>query len=105
MERRIECTDDDGEAVHRLEETGEIGTLHGKELRERLLAVLFVAGQNHLLHKRQAIFGEEHVFGAAEADTFGAECAGDLGVARDVGVGANSEVAAEFVGPAHELTD
>ncbi len=50
-----------------------------------------------------AVLGEEHVLGAAQADALGAELAGDLGVARDVRVGAHAELAAELVGPAHEL--
>ena len=77
----------------------------GRSLLQRFAARFFVSGQNHLLHERQTIFGEEHVLGAAEADAFGAELAGDFGVARDIGVGANAELAAEFVGPAHELAD
>jgi hypothetical protein len=36
-----------------------------------------------------AVFGKEHVLGAAEADALGAECTRLLGVARNVGVGAN----------------
>ena len=105
MERRIERADHDREAVHRFEQTGEIGALHGQKLQQRLAAGLFVAGQNHGLHEGQTVFGEEHVLGAAEADAFGAELAGDFGVARDVGVGAHAELAAELIGPAHELAD
>ena len=40
---------------------------------------------------REAVLGEEHVLGAAQADALGAERVGDLGVARDVGVGADAE--------------
>ena len=49
-----------------------------------------------------AVLGEEHVLGAAQADAFGAELAGRLGVARDIGIGAHAELAAELVGPVHE---
>ena len=49
-----------------------------------------------------AVFGEEHVLGAAEADAFGAELARHFGVARDIGIGAHAELAAELVGPFHE---
>jgi len=38
-----------------------------------------------------AVFGKEHVLGAAEADAFGAEEASQLGVAGDIGVGADAE--------------
>ncbi len=48
------------------------------------------------------IVREEHVLGTAQADAFGAEVASALRVARDVRVGADAEVAAEFVGPLHE---
>jgi hypothetical protein len=64
---------------------------------------LFVARQDHGLHVLDAVLGEEHVLGAAQADAFGAELAGGLGVARDVGIGAHAELAAELVGPLHEL--
>ena len=49
-----------------------------------------------------AVFSKEHVLGAAEADAFGAEQAGLLGVARDVGVGTDAQLA-DRVNPAHEL--
>ncbi len=48
-----------------------------------------------------AVFGKEHVLGAAESDTLGAEQASLLGVARNVGVGADLEPA-NRVDPAHE---
>ena len=66
---------------------------------------LFVARQNHGLHVRNALFGEEHVLGAAEADAFGAELAGDFGIARNIGIGAHAELAAELVRELHELTE
>ena len=107
MQRRIEGADDNGEAVHRFEETGEVRTLDGQQLQQSALpARLFVTGENHgLHHERQAIFRKEHMFGAAKADTFGAELAGGLGVARNVGIGAHAELATELIGPAHELAD
>ena len=46
------------------------------------------------------VLGEEHVLGAAEADAVGAERASLLRIARNVGIGADAEVAAELVGPA-----
>jgi hypothetical protein len=48
-----------------------------------------------------AVFGKEHVLGAAEADAFRAKQASILGVAGDVGVGANLEPA-DRIDPAHE---
>ena len=103
MERRIQRADHHREAVHGGEQTGEIFALHGKELEQCLAAALLVARQDHGLHMFDAVFGEEHVLGAAQADAFGAELTRGLGVARDVGIGANAEAAAEFVGPVHEI--
>ena len=45
------------------------------------------------------------MLGAAEADAFRAELPGDVRIARDIRIGAHAELAAEFIGPAHELTD
>ena len=72
----------------------------GSSFARALRAGLLVARQNHRLHVREAVLGEEHVLGAAEADALGAERAGSLRVARDVGIGAHAELAAELVGPA-----
>jgi hypothetical protein len=49
-----------------------------------------------------AVLGEEHVLGAAQSDAFGAELARHFGVARDIGIGAHADLAAELVGPLHE---
>src|ERR1035437_2845398 len=102
VERRIERADDHREAVHGGEEPGEIPALHGEELQQGLAAALFVARQNHGLHVLDAVLGEEHVLGAAQSDAFGAELARRFGVARDIGIGAHAELAAELVGPRHE---
>ena len=78
-----------------------IGSSFCSALRRDLL----VARQNHRLHERQTIFREEHVLGAAEADALRAELPRDFGIARDIGIGAHAELAAELIGPAHELAD
>ena len=59
-------------------------------------------GKDHRAHVRQAVLGEEHVLGAAQSDAFGAERTRLQGIARNVGVGANTH-AAEGLGPSHEL--
>src|SRR5580692_10840836 len=105
MQRRIESADHYREAVHGGEETGEILALHGKQLQERLAPGLFIARENHGLHVRDALFGEEHMLGTAEADALGAERARYLGIARDIGIGADAEIAAEGIGHFHELTE
>ena len=99
VQRRVERADDYRESVHRLEQAGEILALHGQELGEGLAAGLLVAGHDHCLHVLDAVLGEEHVLGAAQADALGAELLGHLGIARDVRIGANAELAAELVGP------
>ena len=83
-----------GQRFHGLEQADKVGALHGQELLERVAAVLLVVGQNHGAHVLDAVFGKEHVLGAAEADAFGAEQAGLLGVARNVGIGADRRVCA-----------
>ena len=93
VQRRIEGADGDGQRPHRLEEANEVGALHGQELLERGAAVLLGGGEDHGAHVLDAVFGEEHVLGAAEADAFGAEEQRLLGVARDVGVGADLQPA------------
>ena len=102
VQRRIERADHHREAVHGFEQAGEIGALHGQQLQQRFAPRLLIARQNHGLHVRNAVLGEEHVLGAAQADALGAEFRAGLRVARNIGVGAHAEGAAEFVGPAHE---
>ena len=67
-------------------------------------AFFFGFGEDHGLHVGQAIFGKEHVLGAAEADAFGAEGLRLFRVARDVRVGEDAQLAA-LVDPAHELDE
>ncbi len=74
----------------------------GSSLASALRARLHVLGQNHLPHGGDAIFLEEHVLGAAQADSLGAEIASSLGVLRRVGIGANLQLAV-LVGPLHDL--
>src|SRR5206468_7324291 len=76
--------------------------LHWQELLQGFHAALLVTREDHCLHERNAIFGEEHVLRAAESDSFGAEQACLLGVAWDIGVRANTEVPAELISPFHE---
>ena len=75
MQRRIEQADRHRQAGHDLEELGEIAALHRQKLGERGAAALLVIGQDHLAHGDDAVGFEEHMFGAAEADAFGAEFA------------------------------
>ena len=90
VERRIEGADGDRESLHGLEESGEVGALHGEQFLEGGAAVLLGAGHDHGAHEGQTVLGEEHVLGAAEADAFGAEGDGGFGVAGNVGIGADA---------------
>src|SRR5580700_3279684 len=105
MQRRIERSNHDRESVHRLKKAREISPLHGKKFLESLAPRLFIASQNHRLHVRDTVFGEEHMLSAAEADAFGAEQTRGLRVAWNIGVGTHAELASEFVGPMHQLAE
>src|SRR6266852_8833626 len=99
MQRWIERTDDYRESVHRFEQAGKIVALHGQQFLQSFLAGWFVVRQNHGLHVWDAIRGEKHVLRAAQANAFRAERARSLGIAWNIGIGANAEVAPKFVGP------
>ena len=99
MQRRVNQADDDGQAVHRLEDALEVAALEGQQLVQGLVALVLVLGQDHALHDGQALLLEEHVLGAAQADALRAEAARALGVPGVVGVGPHLQ-AAELVGPA-----
>ena len=105
VQRRIERANDHRIAVHRFKQSGEILALHGQQLLERLIARLFVLGQNHGLHERNAIGREEHVLGTAQSDAFGAELARGYGIARNIGIGPHAEITAKLIGPFHELDE
>ena len=87
-----------GVAVHRLEHAVEVVALQRQQLVERLPAIGFVVGEDHPLHDRDAALAEEHVLGAAQPDAARAERVGELGLIRQVGVGADAQ-RAELVGP------
>ncbi len=91
-----------GQRLHGLEEAGEVGALHGQQFLESRAAILLVVGQDHGAHVLNAVFGKEHVLGAAEADAFSAEQTRLLGVARNVGIGADAQPA-DGIDPAHKL--
>ncbi len=78
----------------------EILALIRQQLGERRHAGFLRLGQNHLAHRLDPLALEEHVLGAAQADPFGAEIAGPLGVGRRIGIRANLERAI-LVGPFH----
>ncbi len=98
MERRIEQADGDGQARHDFKELDEILALHGENFIQRFAAGFHGFGKNHLAHGADALGAEEHVFGAAEANAFGAEIAGGAGFVWRFGIGADFH-AARSIGP------
>ena len=102
VQRRIEQADGDRQRLHGLEQAYKVLALHGQQLFERIAPFRLAVRQNHGAHVLNTAFGKEHVLGAAQANAFGSEQACLLGVARDVGVGPDAELA-HRVGPAHEL--
>ena len=89
VQRRIEQADGDRQPLHLAEDADEITLLHGQDLGQGLLAPFQLFGQDHLTHGRDPLGIEEHMLGAAEADPFGAEFAGHLGVMGGIGIGAD----------------
>ena len=78
VQRRIDRPDGDRLPLHRLEHAVEVGALQRQQLQHRLFPIGHVVGEDHALHDRQAIFAEEHVLGAAQADAARAERIGGL---------------------------
>ena len=101
VERGVEQADRDGEPGHDAEEVGEVLALEREELVEGGFAARGVGRHDHLADGADALGIEEHVFGAGQADAFGAELTGGLGVERGFGVGAYAH-AADAVGPFHQ---
>ena len=102
VERGVEQADGDGIGRHRFEQPLKIRALHRQQLRQRTAATGLVRSDDHLSHRGDAIALEEHVLGAAQPDSFGAERAAPLRVRRRIGVGAHPQPAA-LVRPGHEL--
>ena len=82
VERRIEQPDRDRQSVHRLEDPLEVGPLHRQQLGQRATPAAFVARDDHLAHRGDSVALEEHVLGAAQPDSLGAEPARDARVVR-----------------------
>ena len=102
VQRRIEQANRHRQAVHDLEQGGEIAALHRQQLVERGATAFLVVGENHLTHGDDAVALEEHVFGAAKADALGAELPRRSGVGRRIGVGAHLHTT-RLVRPFHQL--
>ena len=73
VKRRIDRADRDGAAVHCRKDPLEVLPLEREKLRKRFLALLDGVGEDHLTHRSDLPFAEEHVLRTAEADPLGAE--------------------------------
>ena len=91
VQRWVEQADGHRQAAHFAEKPFEVGALHRQQLGERLAAAGFVLGENHFAHRLDPVAFEEHVLGAAEADSLGAEVSRHFGVFRRVGVGPDAQ--------------
>ena len=104
MQRRIEQTDRDRQALHDLEQFGEVAALHRQDLRQRRTTGLLGIGEDHLAHRENAVSLEEHVFGAAKPDPLGAELECGACIRRRIRIGAHAELA-HLVGPRHQRAE
>ncbi len=108
VQGRVDEADDDGVAFarlridHGLEDAFEVAALVGEQLIKGCLSLFLALGENHLLHNRQALLLHEHMLGAAEADTLGAEGDRAFGIAGIVGIGPDAEPAV-LVGPTEQF--
>ena len=103
VEGRVEQSDGHGQPVHGLEDLHEVEALGHPQGLEGGLFPHRVRCHDHLAHDGQAVVGEEHVLGPAQADPFGAVCARVGGVGAVVGIGPDPELpGADLVGPAQD---
>ena len=108
VQRRVEQADGDGQAVHLAQDVLEVGLLGHPKGLQRLFFLLVGFGQDHGPHDGEAVLGQEHVLGAAQAHTLSAELPGVLGIGTVVGIGAHLEATdalatlADHVGPAQD---
>ena len=91
VQRRIEQTNSDRIACHLAVEPDEILFLQRQELIEKLFPLLFRPRQDHLLHNRDAILGEEHMLRPTESNPFRTKATRDVCLIRDVCIGADVE--------------
>ena len=85
VQRRVDQPYGHRQPVHLAEQVEEIGALQRFQRGQRHLTLGCAVGQDHPLQEHLS-FAEEHVLGAAQADTLGAHPPGPLGVGRGVGV-------------------
>ena len=101
VQRRIEETDGHRPAGHRFEDADKIRALMREEFAKRLGARGFGLGDDHLAHRYDARWIEEHVFGPAKADAFGAKLHRDIRILGTIGVRAHLQTS-RAIGPFHD---
>ena len=92
VQRRVEQTDRDRPAVHRLKDLGEVLPLERQQRGQGLFTRGVVGGRDHCLDQAAAL-AEEHVLGSAQADALRAEGPRPARVLGCVGIGSHLEPA------------
>ena len=98
MQRRIEQADGHRHSGQLAKDAFEIALLKRENLVECLAPALLIPGQNHFPHAQNPLLGEEHVLGAAEADSVRTEEARHARVLRRIRVGADAQ-RADLISP------
>ena len=104
MQWRVKQTYCYAEAIHCLEDSFEVSTLHGEQFCQSYLAAFYVVCENHFANGLDAVAFEEHVLCAAEADSLCSEVACLLSITRCVGVSAYQSLGV-FVGEIHDSAE
>ena len=103
VQRGVEQPDDDGAAVHHLEQLLEVGPLLRLDRRERCSLLLRGAREDDPLHEREPVT-EELVLGAAQPDALRARGECTARVVGGVGVGVHAQRPA-LIGPGEQPVD
>ena len=104
VQRRVEQPDRHRKPFHHPKDSLEIFALHGEQLRQRLLALIGICGENHLPHDENPAGLEEHVLGATQSDALGSKLPRHLGILGRVCVRADLENP-RAIRPFHQLTE
>ena len=88
VQGQIKQADGDRQPLHRLEDRAKVAALHRQQLGKRAPALFARVGEDHAPHRNDPVGLEEHVFGAAEADAFGAEAPRRCRIGRRIGIAA-----------------
>ncbi len=104
MERRVDESNDDRITVHGPEESCEVLALVRKEGEGQFLSLFLIIREDHALHDREPLLLEEHVLGAAEADSSGSVGTGTLRIRGVVGIGPHIELA-PIISPSEEFRE